>query len=90
MKQKACSKVLVRVYLVDPPLFNKRRFSYSKRFCSIEEAQEHIELCKMADVNFNNFMGYCKRARRFFKMVVLTEKKRPLQLQYIKPRYALQ
>jgi len=72
--------------LLDPPNFSKRRYSYNKKFCSIDEAQDHIELCKMADINFNNIMGYCKRSRRFFRMDIKTKKKHPLELHYIEPQ----
>jgi len=73
---------------VDPPLFNKRRHSYTKTFCKIEDAKEHIELCRMADINFNNLMGACKRARRFFKLEITSKKLEPLRFQWIPPRLA--
>lgn len=71
-----------------PPYFDKKYHSYTKKFCSIEEAQEYIESSKMAHINFDNFMGYCKRVRRFYKMDLITKKLEPFLLHYIEPRYA--
>ncbi len=87
---RKCSNVVVKVYLTDPPLYNKKRHSYTKKFCSIEEAQEYIEVSKMAHINFNNIMGYCTRVIRSYKMELKTKKEKPLELQYIEPQYARQ
>lgn len=87
---RKCSNVIVKVYLTDPPLYNKKRHSYTKKFCSIGEAQEYIESSKMAHINFNNFMGYCSRIRRFFKMELKTKKEKPTELHYIEPQFARQ
>lgn len=48
----------------------KRRFQYSKRFCSIEEAKEYIKLREDLRIKFDNFMGYCRLDRQDFKLSI--------------------
>ena len=82
--------IKVKVYLVDPPLFSKRRHSYTKNFCKIEDARDHIALCEMGDINFNNLMGICSRRRRFFKLDIKSKKPESIRFRYIPPRFATQ
>lgn len=80
--------IKVKVYKLRQPHFDKKYFSYTKKFCDIEEAQQHIAECEMADINFNNFMGYCRRDRRFFKLEIITVKPKPIKFNYIEPQFA--
>lgn len=85
---KCYQNVLVRVYLHRAPHFDKKTFAYTKKFCDIEEAKMHISLSEQADINFNNFMGICRRDRRFFKLVIATKKPEPVKFHYIEPQLA--
>ena len=80
------NNIKVKVYKLRPPFFEKKHFSYTKKFSKITEALEHIALCQMADVNFDNLMGYCKRDRRFFILDIQSKKKVPIRFHYIEPQ----
>jgi len=80
--------IKVRVYKLRQPYFDKKYFSYTKNFCDIEEAKRHIAESEMADINFNNYMGVCRRDRRFFKLEITTKTEKPIKFQYIEPQVA--
>jgi len=87
---KCCQNILVKVYRLRPPYFDKKYFSYTKKFCDLKEAQQYIAECEMAHINFDNYMGYCKRNRNFYKLEIRTVKKEPMIFHYIEPQVARQ
>lgn len=90
MKLVPGAEIKVKVYRLRPPYFNKQHFSYTKKFCSLEEANQYIAECEMAHINFDNYMGVCRRDRRFFKLELRTIKRSPFEFNYIEPQVARQ